>query len=121
MCMFPFYPKLLTFMTQKLRECCTNFASTFPFHGSPNVDLNYLILDLRFLQLTLRDKPITAMKISEYVRKVDYYPNDSIAYRFLFVMAVTVASAERTFSKLKLLKIFEGSISQERLNVLAIL
>jgi hypothetical protein len=40
------------------------------------------------------------MKIFEYVKKMDSYPNISIAYRILFTMSVTVASAERSFSKL---------------------
>jgi hypothetical protein len=53
---------------------------------------------------------------------VDCYPNISIAYRILFTMPVTVASAERSFSKLKLLKNYlRSKISQERLNGLAIL
>jgi hypothetical protein len=40
------------------------------------------------------------MKIFEYVKKMDSYPNISIAYRILFTVSVTVASAERSFSKL---------------------
>ena len=55
-------------------------------------------------------------------REVDCYPNISIAYRILFTMPVTLASAERTFSKLKLLKNYLRFVmSQERLNGLATL
>jgi hypothetical protein len=43
------------------------------------------------------------MEIFEHIRDVDCYPNVSIAYR-IFIMFVTVASAERSLSKLKLLK-----------------
>jgi hypothetical protein len=58
----------------------------------------------------------------EFVREVDSYPNVVIAYRILFTMPVTIASAERSFSKLKLLKNYLRSvISQERLNGLATL
>ena len=84
----------------KPRECCTTFASTFSFEGSCDVDLNDLISELRVLQLSLTDDPMTAMEIFEYVREVDCYPNISIAYRILFTVPITVASAERTFSKL---------------------
>ena len=87
----------------KPRECCTTFASTFSFEGSCDVDLNDLISELRVLQLSLPDNPMTAMEIFEYVREVDC-PNISIAYRILFTVPVTVASAERSFSKLKLLR-----------------
>jgi hypothetical protein len=48
------------------------------------------------------------------------YPNASIAYRILFIVAVIIASAERSFSKLKLLKNYlRSAMSQERLNGLA--
>jgi hypothetical protein len=106
----------------ELRECCTNFANTFSFDGSSDVDMNDLILELSVLQLALPDKTMSAMEIFEYVREVDCYPNISIAYRILFTMPVTVASAERSFSKLKLLRNYlRSKMSQERLNGLATL
>jgi hypothetical protein len=37
------------------------------------------------------------MGIFEYLREVDSYPNTAIAYRLLFTMLVTVASAEISF------------------------
>jgi hypothetical protein len=62
------------------------------------------------------------MEIFEYVRQMDSYPMISIAYRILFIVLVTVASAERSFSKLKLLKNYlRSTMSQERLNGLATL
>ncbi|KAI5003233.1 hypothetical protein ZWY2020_030393 [Hordeum vulgare] len=62
------------------------------------------------------------MDIFEFVRESDCYPNISIAYRIFFTMPVTVASAERSFSKLKLLKNYlRSTMSQERLNGLATL
>jgi hypothetical protein len=61
-------------------------------------------------------------EIFEFVREVDSYPNVVIAYRILFTMPVSVASAERSFLKLKLLKNYLRSvISQERSNGLATL
>jgi hypothetical protein len=84
--------------------------------------LNDLISELKILQLTLTDRQMSAMEIFEFVREVDSYPNVVIAYRILFTMPVTVASAERSFSKLKLLKNYLRSVmSQERLNGLATL
>jgi hypothetical protein len=64
---------------------------------------------------------LSAMEIFEHIRDVDCYPNVSIAYR-IFIMFVTVASAERSLSKLKLLKNYlKSTMSQERLNGLVTL
>ncbi|KAL6225766.1 hypothetical protein ACLB2K_004615 [Fragaria x ananassa] len=50
------------------------------------------------------------------------YPNAHVAYRILLTIPVTVASAERSFSKLKLIKTYlRSTMSQERLNDLAML
>jgi hypothetical protein len=51
------------------------------------------------------------------------FPNVCIAYRILLTIPVTVAFAEKTFSKLKLIKSYlrPSTISQERLSGLAIL
>jgi hypothetical protein len=48
---------------------------------------------------------------------MECYPNISVAYQILFIMSVTVASAERSFLKLKLSKNYlKFTMSQERLN-----
>ena len=53
---------------------------------------------------------------------MDCYPNISTAYQILFTVPVTVALAERTFSKMKLLRNYlRSAMSQERLNGLATL
>uniref|UniRef100_A0A453AZZ7 HAT C-terminal dimerisation domain-containing protein n=1 Tax=Aegilops tauschii subsp. strangulata TaxID=200361 RepID=A0A453AZZ7_AEGTS len=60
------------------------------------------------------------VEIFGLVKEVDCYPNISIAYRILFTVPVTVASAERSFSNLKLLKNYlRSTITQDKLNGLA--
>ena len=64
----------------------------------------------------------TPVDILNYIKKLEYFPNACIAYRILLTIPVTVASAEKTFSKLKLIKSFlRSTMSQERLSGLAIL
>ena len=90
--------------------------------GSSDVELHDLISELTVMQSTLPDRIMSAMEIFEFVREADCYPNISIAYRIFFTMPVTVASTERSFSKLKLLKNYlRSTMSQERLNGLATL
>jgi hypothetical protein len=106
----------------KLEESCTKFADTFSHDGSSDVEVHDLISELKILKFTLPDGILSAMQIFEHVRDVDCYPNVSIAYRILFTIPVTVASAKRSFSKLKLLRNYlRSTMTQERLNGLAIL
>jgi hypothetical protein len=52
----------------------------------------------------------------------DIYPNVAIALRIIATTPVTVASAERSFSRLKLIKTYlRNSMSQDRLSALALL
>jgi hypothetical protein len=63
---------------------------------------------------------MSAPEILKFVMDADCYPNISVAYRILLTVPVTIASAERSFLKLKLLKNYlRSTMSQERLNDLA--
>ncbi len=70
--------------------------------------------------MSLLDSLMSASEILKFVMDVDLYPNISVANRILLTVPVTVASAERSFSKLKLLKNYlRSTMSQEILNGLA--
>jgi hypothetical protein len=72
--------------------------------------LNDLISELSVMQLTLSNRNMFAIEVFEFVREqIVCYPNTSIACRILFTFLVAVASAERNFSKLKLLKNYSRS------------
>jgi hypothetical protein len=106
----------------ELEACCIKFAKIFSSHDTFDVEVNDLLSELKVLKLSLPERPMSSMEIFEYVRQMDSYPNISIAYRILFIVPVTVASAERSYSKLKLLKNYlRSTMSQERLNGLATL
>ena len=60
------------------------------------------------------------VEVLSFLKRHDCFPNASIAYRVLLTIPVTVASAERSFSKLKLLKSYmRTTMTQQRLNDLA--
>ena len=62
------------------------------------------------------------VEILKFLKRHDCFPNATIAYRVLLTIPVTVASAERSFSKLKLLKSYlRSTMTQERLNDLAMI
>jgi hypothetical protein len=89
-----------------VRKSCDKFVKTFSHNGSCDVETDDLFSELRLLQMTLPESnmPMHAMEIFEFVRDINCFPNILIAYRILFTVPVTVASAEHSFSKLKLLK-----------------
>jgi hypothetical protein len=68
------------------------------------VDLNDFISELQVLQVTLPDNLMSALEILQFIIVAECYPNISIAYPILLIIHVIVASAERSFFKLKLLK-----------------
>jgi len=67
-------------------------------------------------------QPVDILRhIVTYIGSAEF-PNFCIALRTLLTVLVTVASIERSFSKLKLIKTYlRSSMGQERLNNLAIL
>ena len=63
-----------------------------------------------------------AIEILKFLKRHDCFPNATIAYRVMLTIPVMVASAERSFSKLKLLKSYlRSTMTQERLNDLAMI
>ena len=80
------------------------FVKTFSHDNSSDVEINDFFQELKVLQVTLPDSLMSALEILEFVMAADCFSNILVVYRILLTVPVTVASAERSFSKLKLLK-----------------
>ena len=67
-------------------------------------------------------KDYTPTNILNYIKRLDLFPNICIAYRILLTIPDTITFAERSFSKLKLIKSYlKSTMSQKRLSGLTIL
>ena len=69
-----------------------------------------------------KSSPIDILQLIHKYSLTDAYPNTAIAIRIFLTIPVTVATCERSFSKLKLIKNYMRSkMGQERLSSLAII
>uniref|UniRef100_I1Q3J8 HAT C-terminal dimerisation domain-containing protein n=1 Tax=Oryza glaberrima TaxID=4538 RepID=I1Q3J8_ORYGL len=105
-----------------LKYSCDNLEATLKRDEKSDIDANELYTELRFLQDFIPKENMGPLEILKFLKRHDCFPNASIAYRILLTIHVTVASAERSFSKLKLLKSYlRSTLTQERLNSLAMI
>jgi hypothetical protein len=103
-----------------LKSSCDNLGAVLTKDGKSDVDANDLYVELKFLQDFIPKENMGPLEILKFLKRHDCFPNASIAYRVLLTIPVTVASAERSFSKLKLLKSYlRSTMTQQRLNDLA--
>jgi hypothetical protein len=87
-----------------------------------DIDGNELYVELKLLQNFIPTENLGPADILNFLKRSDCFPNATIAYRILLTIPVTVASAERSFSKLKLLKSYlRSTMTQERLSGLAMI
>jgi hypothetical protein len=104
------------------KTCCHDLEVALKRDGQSNIDANDLYMELGFLQDFIPEENMGPVEILNFLKRHDYFPNATIAYRVLLTIPVTVASAEQSFSKLKLLKSYlRSTMAQERLNALVVI
>ena len=106
-----------------LKSCCDKFEIFLRHNMDSDIDGDELFSELKIVRKCLPKETKRAIEVLDYFKMMDScFPNVWISYRILLTIPVTVTSAERSFSKLKLIKSYiRSTMSQERLNGLAIL
>lgn len=99
----------------KLFHKCTDLESFLSFQEEKDVCGRELFSELKVLREILPAEVVTAVGILRFMNRIQNpFPKAFIAYRILLTIPVTVASAERSFSCLKLIKAYlRSSMSQE--------
>ena len=87
-----------------MKYSCVDLEAALRKDKKSDIDANDLFVELKFLQNFMPKENIGPVEVLKFLKRHDCFPNASIAYRVLLTIPVTVASAERSFSKLKLLK-----------------
>ncbi|GJQ71256.1 hypothetical protein Trydic_g10996 [Trypoxylus dichotomus] len=107
----------------QLLEKCKALGASLSFEGQKDICGNDFVTELKVLRGLLPAKDETAAGVLRFMNRIQNpYPNTFIAHRILLTIPVTVASAERSFSRLKLIKTYLTTpMSQERLTSLATL
>ncbi len=99
----------------KLDECCHRLEQK----------LDDLKLEVKGAVRSFPMHITSPIEMLDYIYKeniLDIYPNLSIALRLLLTLPVTVASSERSFSSLKLIKTYlRSTMTQKRLSALAVI
>lgn len=104
-----------------LKSCCSFLENSLKTEDLIDIDRDKLFLG-KFLKELLPDKKMGACDVLNFLVEFDNFPNARTAHIILQTVLITVASAERSFSKLKLLKSYlRTSISRERLSGLALI
>ncbi|KAI3687482.1 hypothetical protein L1987_81179 [Smallanthus sonchifolius] len=106
-----------------LKLSCRFLENALKFEGRSDIDCDELYMELKSfdtLEISEFNNPIDVLKHLNELQ--ENFPNARIAYRIMLTIPVTVASAERSFSKLKLLKSYlRSTMTQERLSGLAMI
>lgn len=109
-----------------LLKSCKKLEIALTHNGNSDIDGDDLFAELAVVSTLINNENIAhIIDVLNAIQKKNMQnivPNFVIALRILLTIPVSVASGERSFSKLKLIKTFlRNSMGQERLSDLAII
>ncbi|XP_070052329.1 uncharacterized protein [Nicotiana tomentosiformis] len=114
--------KLRSLNDGNLKTRCLNLEFFLKHNNQSDIDSLDLFSELKVFLEIVQVEDNSLIDTLNQIKRFDSFSNAYIAYRIMLTISVTVASAERSFSKLKLIKSYlRSTMSQERLNGLAIL
>ncbi|XP_058211818.1 uncharacterized protein LOC131324004 [Rhododendron vialii] len=122
---FLFNAKFKSVSEEQLMEHCTKLESFLEYKQRGDIYGKELFQELRHLKIILPREVTKSIDILDFIKS--YWKDGGfqmvwVAYRILLTIPVTVASAERSFSKLKLIKTYlRTTMSQEKLSGLAMI
>ncbi|XP_058185556.1 uncharacterized protein LOC131302772 [Rhododendron vialii] len=122
---FLFNAKFKSVSEDQLMEHCTKLESFLEYKQRGDIYGKELFQELRHLKIILPREVTKSIDILDFIKS--YWKDGGfqmvwVAYRILLTIPVTVASAERSFSKLKLIKTYlRTTMAQERLSGLAMI
>ncbi|XP_053575281.1 zinc finger MYM-type protein 1-like [Bombina bombina] len=102
--------------TEDLLKDCNNLEKSLMHNGNKDIDAEDLRCELEAIARKLL-KPIPPQEVLLFIlqnKLLDNVPNVSVALRILLTLQVSVASGERSFSKLKLIKSYIRSTMLEK-------
>ncbi|CAH9119634.1 unnamed protein product [Cuscuta europaea] len=114
--------KLSSLEDAQLKLWCSHLEGALKKDEQSDVDGDDMYMELKLFISFLPKKKLGPIDLFKFLKRYTCFPNVVVAYRIMLTTPVTVASAERSFSKLKLLKSYlRSTMSQERLNGLAMI
>ncbi|KAK6121516.1 hypothetical protein DH2020_044746 [Rehmannia glutinosa] len=116
------YDRLNSLIDGDLKARCKNLERKLQKKEISDLDGDDLYQELKIIQHMLPRETKTTSAILNFLQRMNCFPNAFIAYKILLTIPVTVASAERSFSRLKLLKsCLRSTMTQTRLNALSLI
>ena len=105
-----------------MKKNCLNLECFLTHETYSDIDGLDLFSELKVLKEILQINENSSINVLNYIKRLESFPDTCIAFKILLTIHIIVASAERSFSKLKLIKSYlRSTMSQERLSGLVIL